>query len=553
MDGGGQIEMRPPETVMRLRRMGAFHATRLSFLRALLRRMAREGWRADRPVWELDEQGVGHAVYTVHGPERAYSLVAFSHDLPDHLRSDRVIAEAWDATFALVDGVPEAHDIARLAVQVPLQEAGRMTEKELSLSRANRSVRLFNAVVAALAAGRQPARRDLVDVGYLMRTTAVYGASKFGMADRAAIAGRPELAGPFQAEMLNVWLTRAFTVDLVDHLARCRGGAAAVRLAPELRRQIGVGNATGLGMAPFLINHTALIHRWMAAREAALARVRAAPVTDRAMAVVRERLGRVQRHLASWHIDNERGRAANAAVAGDLERLADRLDGVADGAWDALWTWAEAALGIDGQEMLVSLLLEPQGALIDDLAEEMAADEDAAFPLDADQSVAELAATIAAHYGWALAIDWHDAAATARLWYTSVEKLEPRLAERAEEPLEAYEQPLAPGRDIAALNAALAEWPGTSPLADFLARHPEHRHAVRRCQIVSHHPYGEIRDNTIAADMLPIDLLRAKLSFFGATRFDPKSDRWVRVTLFQGAPFPDEPADWGADDWMWSP
>ena len=33
------------------------------------------------------------------------------------------------------------------------------------------------------------------------------------------IAGRPEISGPFQAEMLNVWLTRAFTVDLVEHLA----------------------------------------------------------------------------------------------------------------------------------------------------------------------------------------------------------------------------------------------------------------------------------------------------------------------------------------------
>ena len=47
---------RPPETVMRLARMGSAHPTRLSFLRTLLRRMQTEGWAFDRPVWELVEQ-----------------------------------------------------------------------------------------------------------------------------------------------------------------------------------------------------------------------------------------------------------------------------------------------------------------------------------------------------------------------------------------------------------------------------------------------------------------------------------------------------------------
>ena len=73
---------------------------------------------------------------------------------------------------------------------------------------------------------------------------------------------------------------------------------------------------------------------------------------------------------------------------------------------------------------------------------------------------------------------------------------------------------------------------------------------IEGLQQVAAHPFAEIRDNTIAADMLPIDLLRAKLSFFGATRFDPRSDRWVRITMFQGAPYPDEPDLWGQDDWM---
>ncbi len=36
---------------------------------------------------------------------------------------------------------------------------------------------------------------------------------------------------------------------------------------------------------------------------------------------------------------------------------------------------------------------------------------------------------------------------------------------------------------------------------------------------------------------MPIDMLRFKLSFFGASRYDPKSDRWLRVSFFAGAPF----------------
>ncbi len=74
---------------------------------------------------------------------------------------------------------------------------------------------------------------------------------------------------------------------------------------------------------------------------------------------------------------------------------------------------------------------------------------------------------------------------------------------------------------------------------------------VRRVQIGIRYPYAEIRDNLIGVAMRPIDLLRCKLSFFGATRFDPKSDRWIRITLFQNAPYPDELATAEPDDWAY--
>lgn len=176
------VALRPPETVMRLARIGSFHQTRLSFKRVLMRRLAHEGWRFSRTRFDVDARGEGIAVYRATGPLRSYSLVCFAHDLPAEKRTDRVIAEEWDAAFALFDGDPSEADIVRLHANVPRQEAGRVSAREIVLARANKSVRLFDQVVASLAAGRQPPAEALAEVGYLMRSTAVYGSGKFGLA-----------------------------------------------------------------------------------------------------------------------------------------------------------------------------------------------------------------------------------------------------------------------------------------------------------------------------------------------------------------------------------
>lgn len=539
------LALRNPDVVMRLSRMGSAHPMRLSFLRVLLRRVEREGWRFDRPLWEIDDRGVGRAVYRARGPERVYSLVAFAHDLPDEMRSDRVIATAWDATFALVDGDPTAEDLDRLAANVPLQEAGRISGKELSLSRANRSVRLFAHVVDRLSQGRQPDAAEIDAVGYLMRTTAVYGSGKFGAADREDICDRPELKAPFQAEMLSVWLTRAFTVDIAEHMARVRGGAAAARLDPDLRRRLGVGNSTGLGMAPFLVRHPALLNAWMTARETALARVRALPGAGPAeVAALRDALGAAQQNADLWHSEHPAQIAKLADLRADLAALAAHIaagwDRRAPQPWDALWLWGEAQLSEEGQECLLALLLEPHGAIVDDLADTLDADEAVGFAIDGAMTVGRLRALIAQDYGWTGRFDFTDPAQLARFWYVSEEKLEPRLGDRRAEAGQEREQPLGIARAVASLTNALAGWPDNEALARFLLAKPEHRHTVRRIQMLHGLPYGEIRDNLLDAGMLPIDILRCKLAFFGATRFDPRSDRWVRISLFQGMPYPDE-------------
>lgn len=547
--------LRSPDTVMRLARMGSAHPTRLSFMRTLLRRLKAENWRFDRPVWQIDANGVGRAVYRAIGPRRTYSLVAFAHDLPDEMRSDRVIATAWDATFAMFDGTPTEDDLQRLSDNVPKQEAGRISDSELSLSRANRSVRLWSHVVDRLAEGAQPDAAQVNAVGYLMRTTAVYGSGKFGAADRTALEGREIMSAPFHVEMLSVWLTRAFTLDLVEHMAARKGGAKAAKIKPHLRRQFGIGNSTGLGMAPFVTNHPALLHAWINAREEALARVRSLP---EAHAASRERFGELAARAAlnaeRWQSDHPHQITKLTALRADLAALSKHLaTAPLEGAtpWDRLWHWGETALSVEGQEQVAALMLEPHGALIDDLALTMGADEYSAFRIDGTMTVGALRALISGAYDWVNEPDYNVPDACARFWYVSEEKLEPRLGQRHEEAGAELEQPLATGRDIAALAAELAGHADNTELADFLAKHPEHRHSVRRVQISGPRPYAEIRDNLIASEMLPIDILRCKLAFFGANRFDPRSDRWVRICMYQNAPFPHELAECCAEDWAY--
>ncbi len=554
---GPIIANRPASVVMKLARMGAFHQSRLSFMRVLLRRLKVENWQFRQVEWRINEEGVGVASYEAIGPERTYTLVAFAHDLPAEKRSDRVIADAWDATFTLHDGSISEDDIARLSENVPLQEAGRISDQEFVLSRANKSMRLFDYVVDCLASGQQPEMQEIEPVGYLMRTTAVYGSGKFGAADRALWANRPEFAGSFQPELLAVWLIRTFTIDIAEHMARMRAPQTAVNLDHNIRRRIGVGNSTGLGMAPFLINHPALIHAWINARETALTRVRNLPASNRDTIDKLDNLARrALKNALQWTTESTYQKVKTTGLRDDLTNFIAYLGGfdpTTAHPFDSIYEWATVHLSLEGQEQVVSLLIEVHGVLVDDLAETMSADETASFHIDGSMAIGTLKNILDSAYSWVNDIDYNDKHAVARVWYVSEEKLEPRLGERFQEPIEPFEQPLAPGRDVVLARACLAHWNDDVPIASFLLAHPEHRQIIRRIQVVALLPYAEIHDNTISSEMRPIDLLRCKLSFFGASKFDPRSDRWLRITMYQGAPFPDELAQLDPDDLAYPP
>ena len=144
-----EIQLRDPRIVMKLSRLGSFHQSKLSFLRSFLKEF--KDWEYRRDLFNLDENGFGKAIYSFRKNKRTYSLVCFANKISDQERSDRVIATKWDAAFVLYDGIPSKLDIDRLEQNVPKQEVGRLSYKELTLSRANKSLRIFDHVIDNLS------------------------------------------------------------------------------------------------------------------------------------------------------------------------------------------------------------------------------------------------------------------------------------------------------------------------------------------------------------------------------------------------------------------
>ena len=113
------------------------------------------------------------------------------------------------------------------------------------------------------------------------------------------------------------------------------------------------------------------------------------------------------------------------------------------------------------------------------------------------------------------------------------------------------EQPLAIARDIKRLYERILNEKNSNTVGRFLIENNDLRHVVRRVFIIEKFPYSEIQDNIIGSNLIPIDMLRLKLSFFGASKFDPRSDKWLRITMFQGAPLPNELNNFN-DQWIYN-
>ena len=548
-----KVHLRDPNVIMKLSRLGSFHQSRLSFLRSFLSEF--KDWDYKRDLFNLNEKGFGEAIYSFKKKDRVYSLVCFANEISDDERSDRVIATKWDAAFTLFDGVPSKKDIDRLKNEVPKQEVGRLSYKELTLSRANKSVRIFDHVVDSLSNGNQPNLDLLEKVGYLYRTTAVYGSGKFGLADRFRIKNREEINGPFRLEMMLVYLVRQFTFDQVNHVAKFKNPKKAIKLDNKICKNLGIGNSTGLGMAPFIVNHPTLLNNWILCRETALKEIREIKnVTIEESDLFKDCLKNSIKNITSWNTESDYQLKKIKDLLNDVYKFLDFIEKEfsfeTDYPFNKLYLWLEKEACEECIEYIVSIMMEPYEKIITPLIRKMSSDEDKYFNIPTNRTVEELRSIIEKKYSNILSINFEKKQNYKKFWFISKNKEEPRIADRFEEEGSELEQPLAIARDIKKLYDKLLVSKNSMRIDKFLMDNSELRHVIRRAFIIEKFPYSEIQDNTISESTIPIDMLRLKLSFFGALKFDPRSDKWLRICMFQGAPLPNELKNYD-DQWVY--
>jgi len=372
-----------------------------------------------------------------------------------------------------------------------------------------------------------------------------HGSGKFGLADRFRIKDRKEIYGPFRLEMMLVYLVRQFTFDQVNHIAKSKNPNRATTLDENIARNLGIGNSTGLGMAPFIINHPTLLHNWIYCREKALREIRSIEnIKTDDFKFFKDCFTKSKSGIDTWLTDSQYQIHKINSLKSDLSKFTQYLENDCSTKinylWNQIYTWVEKNLGEECIEYIVSMMMEPYDNIIDPLINNMSSEEEKYFNIPAHRKVSELRKIIENNYKSIIKIDFKEKNSTANFWFISKNKEEPRVANRYEEPGSELEQPLAIARDIKQLYKKVLKARQTDTVAEFLLDNDDIRHVVRRAFIVEQFPYSEIQDNTIGASLVPIDMLRLKLSFFGAVKFDPRSDKWLRINMYQGAPLPHE-------------
>ena len=535
---------------MRLARMGSRYPSRLSFSRSMLRRLINDKWKIKKSRFDLDKNGYGTVVYEIIINNDTYSLVCFSAFLDDKDRSDRVIASKWDTAYTLHVGKLTDEDLKRLKDTIPLQESGRNSPNELILSRANKSVRLFQYVVNCLSQGSQPDINEINKVGYLLRTTAVYGSGKFGLSDFSNTKNKTIFDQPFRAEMLSVYLIREFSVELVEHVAEQINPSKAVKLERKIKQHLGIGNSTGLGMAPFIIKHPKLISKWMSQYTKTLEKIVDIDLDIEAFEKYKILLNKALNYLQEVNTSDEFQINKNKFTIDDLKKYilhCYQLDFSQNFKWLDILDYCDSNFNYDTQEIARVQLIELFPKISEELAEDMSDDE--IMDINGNQTIGELKKIINNKYSWVKKIDFTNKESNYLFWYVSAAKLEPRLGERFNEKGSELEQHLGIAKMVNDLIKKIKNLNDNKLTCEFLIENPEFRGIIKRIQSLKDYPFSEVEDNILDKQTIPIDMLRFKLSFFGANRYDPKSDRWLRVSFFSGAPYLSDLNSTNVDEW----
>ncbi|MDA9316297.1 hypothetical protein N9Q58_00080 [Polaribacter sp.] len=539
-----KVNIKDSVSSFNIKRLANLFPSNLSFNRRLLQKASREAWEFKAPKASLNSDGFGRYIVEIVTPMGTLSFIAFSQYLEPKNRTDRVIAVAWDAVFALCHGQVNDEFCNELQSNLIKQESGRYSSRILCISRANKSVRMFEKVIDALVKRDQPCNDDIIKIGYLYRTTAVYGNGKFGMADFKFLFKNTSLDFPFAAQMLTVYLVREFSYYQVNHIAKNKS-KMAIGLSEKSKRNLGIGNSTGLGMAPFLIKHSKPVGCWIAARENSLKEIcQKETVSDGKWEEFLKGLKMAVVFFYQSHTNNELQKKTNIITKIELESLIEKLRVPIDESksWESIFEELKVMnVNFQTQEVVISLLLELYPKTCDSFFVSLNQDED--FQLIPQMSLIELKALIKSHYSWVNQYDFNKESDDYYFWYYSENKEEPRLGIKTKDAGAENQMPIGIAKEISRcanfLEKSIEQ--KIDNVAAFLGNQPQMRSIVKRIQYMGQDAnVSEIHINALGKDVLPTDLLRCKLALLGAMKFDPKSDKWVKVTFFQGTPLSSE-------------
>ncbi len=547
---------------MRPERLAAMQPSRLSGTWAMMNRMISERWDIRLERMDVDADARGTIVYSIRaGSEpdaKQFSFIAFSSPPSLQARTGRIIGRSWDMMGTLNEGPAMEEDIESARREIPLLYRGRATPNALVWCRSNRSMRVFNATLEALAEGRQPKIEDLNSVCYLMRNTGLDGNGTFGTRSFPSLGQDHPLGGVLEAQLLNAYLMRELSCDLVEHLAKQRS-EKAVPLDPEIRRYLGVGNGSALGLIFFIQKHPRLLDSWIRAREEAVAAALALELGqgDPRIASLCDLLRKVVKFRREDQMMYETF-ASSAQVADELEALLPRLealgetglldDSEAQYPLDRLALELAAECAPESYETFLSLIMELVPEAADAGLRKVSGKDE--LVIDPCATVADLRELVRSQYAWALDIDMQAEGAQDYIWYKSETAEEPRRGLRSEVPEArdlAIDLPSGMQRLMRDLNAA----PDDQKMSRFLLRHPEHRLFVARVQSLVGTHFHTPMANINAADFVPIDLVRLmNVAFHGIDKTRDYLQRNLRGVLFQGAPTRDDLRNGNGTNWF---
>ena len=127
--------------------------------------------------------------------------------------------------------------------------------------------------------------------------------------------------------MMLVYLVRQFTFDQVNHVAHHKKPSKSVVLDRKICKNLVIGNSTGLGMAPFIVNHPTLLNNWVMSREIALKKIREIKIVKKKdSGLFIDCIKKSLTNITSWNTDSEYQQIKIQNLSKDIKNFIHFID-----------------------------------------------------------------------------------------------------------------------------------------------------------------------------------------------------------------------------------